>query len=60
MKHFVAILGSGLIGLITTALGWGWFHPEGGISAKGAILNSIAVVTWVCLVHLIADRKKAE
>jgi hypothetical protein len=60
MKTFLSISGSGLIGVITTSTGYGWFKPEGGFNIVGALLNTLAILTWVGLVHFIARSKDTD
>lgn len=52
MKMAVVLVGSALIGVITSIAGVGWFS-DGGISAKGAFVNIVAVAFWVLLINWI-------
>jgi branched-subunit amino acid ABC-type transport system permease component len=55
MKSFhITIIGSALIGVITTSYDYGWFI-NGQFNKTGAFLNLFLVTLWCCIVHIIAE-----
>jgi hypothetical protein len=60
MKMALIIAGGALIGVITTAAGFGWIADGGGVSGKGAFVNVVAVIFWVLLVNWIDDGMKRK
>lgn len=57
MASIMSIIVAGLLGVVTTAVGWGWIN-DGGFSWKGAALNLVLIFIETAIFHAAFDEKK--
>ena len=57
MRMIAVILGSGLIGMITTLCGYGWM-TNGKFNVVGGIVNTLAIFIWVVVCNIIFKEKE--